>query len=205
MTIKKKPEAPQAAVTIPKLEIDEIVVRVTGLSPLLAHNWAEKAKTEIRDKQGGKKIARERAIRDPRQEFQDARYIMPDGRDGFPAIAFKLAMKRAAKGLDGLTMVDLSTWVYVLSDVGQRQTGLVAIEADEPEMREDMVRVSNGAVDLRYRPAYFPWAANLRIRFQSGKINRESVVALVARAGLTGVGDWRPEKNGDFGTWTVGE
>ena len=72
-----------------------------------------------------------------------------------------------------------------------------------PVMREDMVRVGMGTADIRYRAEYREWSALLRIEFIPSVINLGSVAALVDAGGTNGVGEWRPEKNGSFGTYEV--
>jgi len=70
-------------------------------------------------------------------------------------------------------------------------------------MREDMVRVGMGTADIRYRAEYRDWSALLRIEFVPSIIDLESVVALVDAGGTNGVGEWRPEKSGSYGTYEV--
>ena len=73
---------------------------------------------------------------------------------------------------------------------------------EDPRMREDMVRVQMGT-DIRYRAQFDNWSATLRIEFVPSIIDLSSVVALVDAGGTNGVGEWRPEKNGSFGTYEV--
>ena len=70
-------------------------------------------------------------------------------------------------------------------------------------MREDMVRVGMGTADIRYRAEYTNWQAVLRVQFMPNIIDLGSIVALIDAGGSNGVGEWRPEKNGSFGTYQV--
>jgi hypothetical protein len=71
-------------------------------------------------------------------------------------------------------------------------------------MREDPVRLASGVSSLAFRPMFPEWSAELDITYLSGNLSLDSLVTLVEAAGLTvGVGDWRNEKNGDFGAFTV--
>lgn len=47
------------------------------------------------------------------------------------------------------------------------ETQLVRIHA-EPRMRTDMVRIGMGSADVRYRPEYIDWYAELNIEFNQG-------------------------------------
>ena len=70
-------------------------------------------------------------------------------------------------------------------------------------MREDMVRVSMTS-DIRYRGEFRQWAVDLPLRFNAAALSLEQIVALFHVAGFSvGVGEWRPEKNGQYGTFEV--
>jgi hypothetical protein len=58
------------------------------------------------------------------------------------------------------------------------------------------------APDVRFRPMFEGWKARLVIQF-SDAIAMQSVVDLVQRAGRVGLCEWRPEKDGTFGTFRV--
>jgi len=73
----------------------------------------------------------------------------------------------------------------------------------EPGMREDMVRVGMGTADIRYRAEYRDWSALIRVEFVPSVIDLGSVVALIDAGGTNGIGEWRPEKNGSYGTYEV--
>lgn len=71
-------------------------------------------------------------------------------------------------------------------------------------MREDVVRLSLASTDLRYRGEFDPWSTTLTISYVAGNISAEQLANLLVRAGIqVGVGEWRPEKDGRYGTWTV--
>lgn len=178
----------------PSVEIIEFSVR--GMTPLIVHKWSEKAKKEMRDKQQ-KKAAKAKSAKDCNQEYQDSMYRLEDGGHGFPVVAFKLAAVRAGKML-GLTMTDLRQMFHVLAD----EVDLVRIEGT-PQMREDPVKLP-GSADLRYRAEYPDWSATLQVKYVADFITEEQIVNLFETAGMTvGVGEWRPEKNGQFGQFTL--
>jgi len=88
---------------------------------------------------------------------------------------------------------------------GEGPTALVRLtNMSEAHMREDMVKVGVGGTDLRYRPQYDEWSATLEITFTPTLIDAASVLALIDAGGSgDGVGEWRPEKGGTFGTYAV--
>ena len=79
-----------------------------------------------------------------------------------------------------------------------------APETDDPIMREDIVRVGAGSTDLRYRPEFAEWAMVLTLEYDSKALTQEAILNLIDRAGVgVGLGEWRPEKGGEYGRFEV--
>lgn len=192
----KAPATPTGStLDIPAIEIRTYEVRLAGDSPLIMHAWSDKAKKEMLDKQMGKARAKKEP-KDPQRDYEEAFYRLPDGRAGFPSIAFKAATVSAARQVEGLTMTFLRGAFHIAGE-------LVPIEG-EPRMREDTVRVGMGTADLRYRPEFASWAATLTIRLNARAMTLEQLVHLINQAGFSvGVGEWRPEKDGAYGMFHV--
>ena len=189
------PAPPSVIVKIPKLEIKVIQVHLVGDSLLLVHQWGEKSKRAMKKKQG-KEPTKGREVRDPEAEFHASYYKYPGGGYGFPAIAFKAAAVRAAKGL-GMPMTDARAAFHIPGD-------LVKIEGSEPEMHEAMVRLPNRMADLRYRAMFFPWETRFPVRFNPFFISAAQLLNLFNHAGFgTGVGEHRPQKDGSYGMFHV--
>jgi hypothetical protein len=72
------------------LQIKVLRITLVGDTPLIVHQWSEKAKGHMRDKQMGKAAAK-KEFKDPEQDFRDSLYVHADGRYGFPIIGFKSA------------------------------------------------------------------------------------------------------------------
>ena len=61
-----------------------------------------------------------------------------------------------------------------------------------------------GTADLCYRAEFKSWRTELTINFNGHAISAEQIVNLLNLGGFSnGVGDWRPAKNGRFGTYHV--
>jgi hypothetical protein len=197
----KEAPAPTAATGTPIIEIKRPNLQtrkltIYGTAPLIQHKWSEKAKKQILDNQM-KKAKEALAAKDPQQDYEDSIYKLPGGRYGFPAVAFKSAAVRAGKLL-GLPMTDARQMFFVVAD----EEDLVIING-HPSPREDMVKIP-GTVDIRYRAEFREWSAVLTVRFNADLISEEQVMNLFESAGFSvGVGEWRPEKNGMFGTFTL--
>lgn len=183
------------AIQLPRPDIREVTFHLVGESSLICHRWTEKAKKQIRDKQM-KKATPAKEAKDPEADFLGSLYELPDGTGyGFPSIGFKAAMVRAGTYLD-FKMTFLRGAFHVPGE-------LVRIDGD-PTMREDMVMIGMGKADIHYRGEFLPWEADLPITYNAGVISAEQLANLAVLAGFSvGVGEWRPEKNGQHGRWSL--
>ncbi len=191
-------------ISLKRIERQTIIVPIVGTAPLIVHAWSQKAKQMMLAAQQGKKVPKEH--KDPLADFEASQYRFEDGRHGFPVMAFKAATVNGGGRAFGkaVRMTELrQSFTFLADGVGVDGLQLTEIIADEPIMREDMVRVGMGTADIRYRAEYRDWSANLRIEFMPSVIDAESVIALVDAGGANGVGEWRPEKSGSFGTYEV--
>lgn len=187
----------ETVIDIPPIEIRTYVLRLVGTSPLIVHAWSQKAKQEMLDKQMGKARSKKEP-KNPEADYEGAFYRLPDGTPGFPTIAFKAAAVNAARHLEGLKMTFLRGAFHTVGE-------LVEIEG-EPRMREDMVRVGQGAADIRYRPEFVEWAVSLKVQLNTRSMTLEQLIHLFKVAGFSaGVGEWRPEKNGRNGMFDIGD
>lgn len=190
-----KKEAVQA-VELRPINLKQVNLELVGTSPLIVHAWAEKAKKEMLDKQM-KKAKGAKEAKDPERDYQGAFYRLADGSPGFPSIAFKqAAVSAGGRFSDGLKMTELRGSFFIGGE-------LVKINGD-PRMREDMVRIGMGTADIRYRPEFPEWSVILPITYNADAISLEQLVNIFNLAGFgVGVGEWRPEKNGQFGMFRV--
>lgn len=196
-------EAPLTAISLKRIERETVSIRISGTAPLIVHRFDEKAKAMMLEAQQTKTRAKKEP-KDPVAAFEASKYLLPDGRDGFPAVGFKAAIVGAARLFDGVSMVQIKQLIRV---VGEGPDQLVPLITDGPIMREDTVRVGMGTADLRYRAQYHPWEVDLLVQYVPSQISVESVLALVDAGGIGGVGEWRPSAprgaTGSYGTWEV--
>lgn len=203
-----------ATVTIPAINIQYATIRVVGDSPLIVHKWSEKAKKEILDKQMKKAKTKGHDAKDPVRDFIESLYwingepenkteegfahaIESGARFGFPSVAFK-ASAVSAGYRSGVTKDKVSMNAAFHID-GE----LVEIKGI-PEMREDMVRIGMGTADIRYRGMFSKWSATFQVKYNASAISLEQLVNLINLGGFAcGLGEWRPEKGGQFGMFHV--
>ncbi|MGV1079704.1 MAG: hypothetical protein ACOYD1_07610 [Candidatus Nanopelagicales bacterium] len=189
--------------TLTELDTKTILVPIIGTAPLVMHKFSAKAKRQMLDKMQGRKNVNE--IRNPEKDYEEAMYRMDNGDYGFPAIAFKAATTGASRFYGkSIPMTVLRQCLFfegIFSTAeGQKLTRIIG----EPHMREDIVRVGVGGTDLRYRPEFSEWAAELVITYVTSMLSEDSVLSLVNAGGMgVGVGEWRPQRSGDFGTYRV--
>lgn len=189
-------------IAIDAIAAEVLSVPIIGTSPLIVHRFSEKAKRQMLDAMQGRKSPKQ--PKDPEAEYEAAFYRLRDGGYGFPTIAFKAATVEAARfyGSD-VTMKGLRQFVFLRGEPGKDGQQLSPLEG-EPHMREDVVRVGRGGTDLRYRPEFPEWSTTLEVVYVTSALTRASVISLIDAGGMgVGVGEWRPEKEGDFGTYRV--
>lgn len=199
-------------IELPPLNLEIIEVTLIGDTPLISHAWSEKAKREMLGKQ--MKVAKPaKEAKDPHEDFQQSLYRIEGGGYGFPSVAFKAAAVTACTSVAGITKVAARQAFHVVGEQSAvrgafngalMRMDLVRIRGAEPEMREDMVRIAMGTADIRYRGQFWPWYATVRVRFNANVLSAAQIVNLFNTAGFgVGIGEWRPEKDGQFGMFHV--
>lgn len=151
-----------------------------------------------------------------------------NARFGFPVTAFKQAAISAAyrmgwakdkMSLRGAFFIKADVDGYYASDLEvdydrkkievipnqYRREQMIEIKSDLPEMREDMVRVGMGAADIRYRGEFANWSADLTIMYNAnGTYSLEQIINIINAGGsVCGIGEWRPERDGQYGMYHV--
>jgi len=207
-----KAAAPKAETTarieIDKLDVQRMLVPIVGTSPLIVHNFSDKSKRQMLEAQQGKRAVKQ--VRDPEAEYRSAFYMMDrgDGEDhyGFPVTAFKAATVGAARFYSGVKMVEMRQFLFFRGELTKADPQQLVEIFGTPEMREDVVRLGgvNRSADLRYRPQFTEWRTVLDVQFVKSNISEGSVLSLIDAGGLgIGVGEWRPERRGEFGCYQI--
>lgn len=220
-------------VAIKPLKLKRIPIRIVGDTPLIVHAWSEKAKKEILDKQTGKTKLRKHPEKIPFDDFARALYwltpmptvpyvdkctgedreivteelfdeaIKNGAKFGFPANSFKMAANSAAYRMGWVkNQMQLRGSYFLNAESGGEY---VEIKGELPLCREDMVTVSNGGSDIRYRPIFNNWYCDMILEYnESGEMKLSDILTCIEAGGYcTGVGEWRPEKDGTFGRFHI--
>ena len=115
---------------------------------------------------------------------------------GFPCVAFKAAAVGACRFADGMKMTAARGAFHIDGE-------MATLEGPPPVPREDMVRIAMGTADIRFRGEFQEWQTTLRVSFNADALSPEQIANLMNLAGFgVGVGEWRPERDGGYGTRT---
>lgn len=201
-------------INIPDIKLERHKLWLIGTAPLIVHAFPEKARKQMLDKQM-KTAKGGRDARDPYDEVEAAKYMLPDGRHGFPAVAFKDTAVTACTSLSDVTKVAARQAFRVegiamnargVIDGSFVRTALVPLVTGEPTIREDVVRLSGigRTPEMRYRPEYWPWGVELDVVLNPQVVSIGQLGSMFQAAGHgVGVGDYRPERDGDCGTFDL--
>lgn len=193
-------EANDVTVKLAPINKKHVKLRIVGLSPLIQHQWDEKALGMMRDKHAGKKT-KNRDVRDPQAEGKAAMYVTDDGLPGVPAMAIKTAIITAAHKDIGIEKTLVRKALFIVTSDSKR---ILPMDCDEPVITEDTVRVGQGSADLRYRPYFYRWAVDIEWEIDNELLQINDLLNLIDRAGFgVGIGEWRPEKGGEYGRFEV--
>jgi len=191
-------------VNIERIGTETIDVPIIGTTPLIMHRFSEKAKRQMLDTQQGKKTPKQK--RDPQADYEASMHRTGDGY-GFPVLGFKAATVGAARffGKD-VKMTELRQFIFMHGVPSKDRSEILVPITGEPKMREDIVRLSLSSTDLRYRAEFADWSATLVVTYVTSALSRDSVLSLIDAGGMgVGVGEWRPQKSGQNGTYAIDE
>lgn len=214
----KKNEA--AIIEIKPINIVTTTVRIAGDTPLIMHRWSEKAKRMILEKQMKKTKSSAKEAKNPVEDFIESIYWMEGkpseyteeafeeackngARFGFPVTAIKQATISSAYR-NGITK-DMASLRGAFFIAGEGSELLAEVKGCTPTMREDMVRVGMGVADIRFRGEFANWYMDLQVSYNAnGAYTLDQIINLINVGGFScGIGEWRPEKDGNYGMYHV--
>jgi len=216
-------------IDIRPMNINTIDFTIVGTTPLIVHAWSTKAKQEMLDKQRGKKVDAKHKVKIPYNDYKNSLHWlteMPDdgktdeeaeestetaiangAKFGFKCDGIKASIISGAKrGGLSVVMAELKGSMFIEGATEGSTVDLAEI-IGAPHIREDMVRIGGQSktADIRYRAEFTEWKIPLRLRYiEDGKYSLEQIMNMVDYGGFcTGIGEWRPEKGGQFGMYRL--
>ena len=174
--------------------------RIRGTSPLIQHCWSQKALKMMR-MTAAERRKEPKIPHNPEREAAEATYLTENGDPGIPLLAFKSAIVAAAHKDFGIDKTLVRKAFFVPStDKG----GIIKIDFESQRIREDIARVGMSQTDLRYRPEFTGWGADIVVEVDAELLSLQNVLDLTNRAGFScGICEWRPERGGEFGRFEV--
>ena len=212
-------KANQETLEIRPINMKKVTLRVQGTTPLIMHAWSEKAKRMMLEAQMGAAKGKKKEPKNPVEDFIRSMYwltpmpeemtedafekaIADGAKFGFPVTAFKQAAISAAFRM-GWSKDKMSLRGVFFID--SNEDGMIEIHSDKPIMREDMVKVGMGTADIRYRGEFRNWYADMTVIYnENGNYSLENIINIINAGGyVCGVGEWRPERDGQNGMFQV--
>lgn len=200
------------------LDIKKVKIKIVGDTPLIVHAWSEKAKRQMLEAQMRTTKTKAKESRNPYEDFINSMYWLTEKPEATPE-AFAKAVKKGAKwGFPvGAIKQSANASAYRLGWVSNQMAlrgsyfletefgDMFEIKGCVPEMREDMVRIGMGSADLRYRAEFKNWYAEMILSYNaSGNLTLEQILNCINAGGYCcGLGEWRVEKDGDFGRFHI--
>ena len=209
-------------------EFEFVEITIVGDTPLITHNFSNKAKRQMLDAQRGKATAKKREPKIPLNDFMGslhwltrepplgssdeeaeeiwAEAVRSGARFGFPTNGIKAAAaitpKRTGQKIDG---TDMKASFFVAGGTDISTFEMAEIVGPTPVMREDLVRLNGKTADIRYRAEFTTWEIPLVVKINKhGLLTTEQVINAINVAGFAvGIGEWRPGRGGQFGTFHV--
>lgn len=221
----------ETTIVVKPINIETVDITIKGMTPLIIHAWSDKAKQMMLDKQRGKKVGAKHDIKIPVNDLIESLYWLTEqpelGADddeaeanwqtaigagakfGFPVTGIKQSIISGAyrAGLD-VKQTELRGTFFIEGATEASTMDIAEIVTPEPPvMREDMVRVGgmSKSADIRYRGEFREWRIPLRLKYnRDGKYSLEQILNMVNYGGFVcGIGEWRPEKDGQFGMYEL--
>jgi len=192
------------AVQISAPDFRSIQLTIRGTAPLVINRFSAKAMQQMQETQEAGSTARSKKIRQPKDFdalFEDAKHVSDEGWEGIHAASFRNAAISACRAC-GFKMTHAKLAFSVIQDGFDRIDGAPLVKLIEANAEKWIAPTRNatGVIDLRSRPMYRTWKANLRIRFDAGMLTESDVVNLIARVGVqVGIGEGRPDSKNSAG------
>ncbi len=199
----KQIEPVGTSVTIPAPKIIEAQFRINGTAPYMQARFSHKSMVAMQEKMEagstskGKKV---RTARDFDADYENAKHVAVEGWCGIPASAFRAAMISACR-LVGFKMTLAKLSIFIEADGFDQVDGQPLVKlTGKPERCDLPVRNATGVMDIRARPMWRQWSANLRIKFDTAQFTQQDICNLLMRVGMqVGVGEGRPDSRASAG------
>lgn len=177
-------------------------IEIRGTTPLLVHRFTDSSSAE----KSTRRVVVEAT--DPREEATKNAYIAADGTYYFSAFAIPNAMGAAGsghkmKGSRKTLRFVVPSAVRLVTDTITILNGNGPAKSFEVDSRPVTIPATKGRI-MRHRPRFDCWGAEFDLLINEKMLAVKDAHMLLNEAGESiGIGDFRPEKRGPFGTFRV--
>lgn len=203
----------QETVSITAPRIGKATFLIRGTAPYVQARFSAKAMQAMSDKmmagsQGDKN--RKKGKRDFDDDYEQAKHRSTEGWLGIPAGAFRAGLISACRLVKfKMTLAKLSLFIEANGYDEIDGVPLVKI-IGEPEKVSMAVRNQTGVADIRVRPMWREWSAEVRVQYDEDQFSLTDVANLFHRLGLqVGIGEGRPDSRESaglgWGTFAIAE
>lgn len=206
----------QVQIKAPNLQT--VVFRIIGTAPLVQAKFS--AKAALMEKQAAGSQAKSKKVREAKDfdaVCDAAVHYSREGWVGIPAGAFRAAMISACR-LVGFKMTLAKLSVFIEADGFDRDEGTPLVkllpQIDQKDRAsgykvhpvggyrrvDHHVRNATGVVDIRSRPMWDQWQADVKVRFDADQFSTADVTNLLSRVGeQVGLCEGRPDSKSSAG------
>lgn len=192
----------KVAIQVKALKEGLLYCRIVGTAPYMQQAFSMKQQLKMKGKQEegptgkGKKV---REKRDFKANYEEATHWMLDGKGrkvpGISCCAIRSAMVSACRTTDLKMTFAKQAILGVIPDGHEIETNLPLFKIiGKREMNIAPARNTNGGMDLRSRPLWRQWHADIVIRYDADMMTETDIANLLYRAGQqVGIGEGRPD------------
>lgn len=178
--------------------------RIIGTAPLVQAKFSQKAKEMMMATQAAGSTAKSKKVREGKDfdaTCKQSVHYSKEGWVGIPAGAFRAAMISACR-LVGfkMTLAKLSLFIEADGFDCDEGTPLVKLIAGKYRRVDMHVRNATGVIDIRSRPMWDEWQADVRLKFDGDQFTLVDVSNLLSRVGAqVGLCEGRPDSKSSAG------
>lgn len=193
-----------SVVQIKAPNIQTATFRIIGTAPLVQAKFSQKAKEMMMATQAAGSQAKSKKVREAKDfdaVCDGSVHYSRDGWVGIPAGAFRAAMISACR-LVGFKMTLAKLSLFIEADGFDRDEGtpLVKLIAKKYRRVDLHVRNATGVIDIRSRPMWDEWEADVKVRYDADQFSLTDVSNLMARVGTqVGLCEGRPDSKSSAG------
>ena len=195
---------PKEVVVITPPNFRHLDISIKGTTPLVINRFSQKAMEEMKATQQAGSTSRSKKVREVKDFdalYEGAKHVSEEGWEGVHAAAFRNGAISACRAV-GFKMTHAKLAFRVIEDGWDMADGapLVKILDGEAEQWVAPTRNATGVIDLRSRPMYKKWGAQLNIEYDAGMLTAADIGNLISRVGKqVGIGEGRPDSKQSAG------